>query len=181
MKKTTLPLFLALWAVMMLILGALNVEKQEIMLEGVMETARQDVERDYQEIWSGGAAEIQKPAILVGRRGNALYEYGGAACFRFYDAEGREVDRSQMTQGMTCPPGTGVYSWQIRFDPALTRQEQVELAKKIERGPVMGLVYRHRGRLAHRGGNAGALLRSDRRGRCGAGDHLSQNRALCLR
>ena len=47
MKKTTLPLFLALWAVMMLILGALNVEKQEIMLEGVMETARQDVERDY--------------------------------------------------------------------------------------------------------------------------------------
>ena len=79
MKKTTLPLFLALWAVMMLILGALNVEKQEIRLEGVMETARQDVERDYQEIWSGGAAEIQKPAILVGRLGNALYEYGGAA------------------------------------------------------------------------------------------------------
>lgn len=132
MKKTTLPLFLALWAVMMLILGALNVEKQEIMLEGVMETARQDVERDYQEIWSGGAAEVQRPAILVGRRGNALYEYGGAACFRFYDAEGREVDRSQMTQGMACPPGTGVYSWQIRFDPALTRQEQVELAKKLK-------------------------------------------------
>ena len=72
MKKTTLPLFLALWAVMMLILGALNVEKQEIMLEGVMETARQDVERDYQEIWSGGAAEIKKPVIFIGRMGNQL-------------------------------------------------------------------------------------------------------------
>ena len=181
MKKTTLPLFLALWAVMMLILGALNVEKQEIMLEGVMETARQDVERDYQEIWSGGAAEVQRPAILVGRRGNALYEYGGAACFRFYDAEGREVDRSQMTQGMACPPGTGVYSWQIRFDPALTRQEQVELAKKLKEDRSWAWFTGTEGGLAHRGGNAGALLRSDRRGGCGAGDHLSQNCALCLR
>ena len=132
MKRTTLPLFLALWAVMMLILGALNVDKQEIMLEGAMEAARQERMRDYREIWSGDAAEIQKPAILVGRLGNALYEYGGAACFRFYDAEGREVDRSQMTQGMACPPGTGVYSWQIRFDPVLTGQEQVELAKKLK-------------------------------------------------
>ena len=132
MKKTTLPLFLALWAVMMLILGALNVDKQEIMLEGAMEAARQERMRDYREIWSGDAAEIQKPAILVGRLGNALYEYGGAACFRIYDAEGREVDRSQMTLGMACPPGTGVYSWQIRFDAVLTPQEQVALTEKLK-------------------------------------------------
>ena len=48
MKRTTLPLFLALWAVMMLILGALNVDKQEITLEGVMRNVRQGAERSYQ-------------------------------------------------------------------------------------------------------------------------------------
>ena len=73
MKRTTLPLFLALWAVMMLILGALNVDKQEIMLEGAMEAARQERMRDYREIWSGDAAEIQKPD--PGRAaGQPLYE-----------------------------------------------------------------------------------------------------------
>ena len=66
MKKTTLPLFLALWAVMMLILGALKCGKAGDHAEGVMETARQDVERDYQEIWSGGAAEVQRPRSWSG-------------------------------------------------------------------------------------------------------------------
>lgn len=135
MKRTTLPLFLALWAVMMLILGALNVDKQEITLEGIMRNVRQGAERSYQEIWSGDAAEIKKPVIFIGRMDNQLYEYGGATCFHLYDVDGEEVDRSQMTLGKACLPGTGVYNWQIRFDAVLTRQEQVELAEKLQADP----------------------------------------------
>ena len=37
-----------------------------------------------------------------------------------------------MTLGMACPPGTGVYSWQIRFDAVLTPQEQVALTEKLK-------------------------------------------------
>ena len=132
MKRTTLPLFLALWAVMMLILGVLNVDKQALILENAMERKRQVAEDNYQMIWNSEAEEARKPIMLASGLGGELEEYGGMTYFRLYDENGEEVDRSQMTLGMACPLGTGVYRWQIRFDPVLTRQEQVELAEKLK-------------------------------------------------
>ena len=71
-----------------------------------------------------------------------------------------------MTQGMACPRAPGLYSWQIRFDPALTRQEQVELAKKLKEDRSWAWFTGTEGGLHTEEETQGRYCEGDRRGRC---------------
>ena len=129
--KGTLPLFLVFWAAMMAILAWLNLQIQGERISKQVASARQGVERSYEEIWAGEAEAVRKPVILISRLGAALWQYPASAVFRVYDSGGEELARSQLAKGVACPYGTGSYSWTILMDPVLTDGEQVELARRL--------------------------------------------------
>lgn len=129
--KGTLPRFLVLWAVMMVLLAAANRENLDDQVSAAMENAFQQAAEDYREIWAGGAEEEKKPVILTGRLGHELYEYDGAARFRFYTPDGQVLAESPMALGVACLPGTGTYSWYLMLDPVLTQEEQLALAEQL--------------------------------------------------
>ena len=129
--KGTLPLFLVFWAAMMAILAWLNLQIQGERISQQVASARQGVERSYEEIWAGEAEAVRKPVILISRLGAALWQYPASAVFRVYDSGGEELARSQLAKGVACPYGTGSYSWTILMDPVLTDGEQVELARRL--------------------------------------------------
>ena len=139
--KGTLPLFLVLWAVMLCILGKLNAESQNTNIQWIMEDALRRAEADYTEIWAGGASEAEKPVLLTWRLGSELNGYSGIAQLRFYDAEGRELARSQMAKGCACLPGTGVYDWFFLLDPVLTQEEQLALAELLREDRDLRMFY----------------------------------------
>ena len=141
MRKSTLPLFLAFWLLMMLILGWLNLQAQTVRIKQTVESARRDVERSYEEIWAGGASEEHKPVILTWRLSQSLWEYHGVALFRVYDSDGKELARSQMSKGVACPYGTATYSWTILPDPVLTEEEQVALAQRLSKERSLSWFY----------------------------------------
>lgn len=141
MRKSTLPLFLAFWLLMMLILGWLNLQAQTVRIKQTVESARRDVERSYEEIWAGGAEEEHKPVILTWRLSQSLWEYHGVALFRVYDSDGKELARSQMSKGVACPYGTATYSWTILPDPVLTEEEQVALAQRLSKERSLSWFY----------------------------------------
>ena len=141
MRKSTLPLFLAFWLLMMLILGWLNLQAQTVRIKQTVESARRDVERSYEEIWAGGAEEEHKPVILTWRLSQSLWEYHGVALFRVYDSDGKELARSQMSKGVACPYGTATYSWTILPDPVLTEEEQVALAQRLSKDRSLSWFY----------------------------------------
>lgn len=141
MRRSTLPLFLAFWLLMMLILGWLNLQAQAVRIKQKVESARRDVERSYEEIWAGGAAEVYKPVILTWRLSQSLWEYHGVALFRVYDSDGEELTRSQMAKGVACPYGTATYSWTILPDPVLTEEEQVTLAQRLSKERNLSWFY----------------------------------------
>lgn len=137
--RGALPLFLVFWMAMMAILAWLNLQTQEERISQLVSSARRDVERDYEEIWAGGAEEARKPVILTWRlTGQTLWEYHGAAVFRVYDSSGEELARSQMAKGIACPFGTGVYSWSLQLDPVLSEEEQIALAELLREEPLLG-------------------------------------------
>lgn len=137
--KGALPLFLAFWAAMMAILAWLNLQTQEERISRLVSSARRDVERSYEEIWTGGAEEDRKPVILTWRLASqTLWEYHGFAVFRVYDGSGEELARSQLAQGTACPFGTGVYSWYLQLDPVLSEEEQLALAELLRGEPLLG-------------------------------------------
>ena len=129
--KTTLPLFLALWAVLMWVLVGVSDQGQIGRVGSIMNAARYAGEMDYLEIWAGGAEGVRKPVILMGRLDNDLGSYDGVSYFRFYDAQGQEITRSQMASGMAGLPGTGVYDWYFLLDPVLSEDEQLTLAQRL--------------------------------------------------
>lgn len=129
--KTTLPLFLTLWAVLMWLLVGTGREKQAGMVERAMDIALRWAESDYLEIWAGSAEEVRKPMILMYRMQNDLSGYDGVSQFRFYDAQGQELTRSQMASGMASLPGTGSYDWYFLLDPVLSQEEQLALAQRL--------------------------------------------------
>ncbi|HJB99640.1 MAG TPA: HAMP domain-containing histidine kinase [Candidatus Flavonifractor merdavium] len=137
--KGALPLFLAFWAAMMAILAWLNLQTQEERISRLVSSARRDVERSYEEIWTGGAEEERKTMILTWRLASqTLWEYHGFAVFRVYDGSGEELARSQLAQGTACPFGTGVYSWYLQLDPVLSEEEQLALAELLRGEPLLG-------------------------------------------
>lgn len=131
----TLPLFLLLWAGMMALLLGLNGQKLKGEVQFAVQNACQNAEDYYQRVWSGGAAEARKPAILTSWLGNHLDNYDGVIQFRFYDSSGKELARSQLTNSRASLPGTGVYDWYLRLDAVLSPEEQVELAEKLLEEP----------------------------------------------
>lgn len=127
----TLPLFLLLWAGMMVILGGLNEQKLEGEVQLAARSACQNAEAYYQSVWSGEATQARKPAILTSWLENRLYNYDGVIQFRFYDSSGKELARSQLANSRASLPGTGVYDWHLWLDPVLSPEEQVALAERL--------------------------------------------------
>lgn len=131
--KGTLPLFLVLWAIMMGVLAWLNAEAQEAKIQNAMDGAERRAWEDYAEVWDGTASEARKPAILTGRLSDQrLFAYDARTYFRIYDIYGEELAHSQLTMGSACPFGTGAYSWYLFFDPVLTEEEHLELARWLK-------------------------------------------------
>lgn len=133
----TLPLFLLLWAGMMALLVGLNVQKLKSEVQFAVQSARQNAEAYYQSVWSGGATEAQKPAILTTWLGNQLDNYDGVIQFRFYDSNGQELARSQLTNSRASLHVFGSYDWYFWLDAVLSPEEQVELAEKLREEPSL--------------------------------------------
>ena len=133
----TLPLFLLLWAGMMALLVGLNVQKLKSEVQFAVQSARQNAEAYYQSVWSGGATEAQKPAILTTWLGNQLDNYDGVIQFRFYDSNGQELARSQLTNSRASLHVFGSYDWYFWLDAVLSPEEQVELAEKLQEEPSL--------------------------------------------
>ena len=127
----TLPLFLLLWAGMMVILGGLNEQKLEGEVQLAARSACQNAEAYYQSVWSGEATQARKPAILTSWLENRLYNYDGVIQFHFYSAIRQELAGSQLANSSASLPGTGVYDWHLWLDPVLSPEEQVALAERL--------------------------------------------------
>ena len=145
--RGTLPRFLALWAVMMGLLVGLNLENQNQRAARAMESALQEAAEDFREIRDGGADEDKKPLILTGRLGQELYSLDGVAQFRFYTPDGQVWAETPMAMGSACPPGSGVYSWYLLLDPALSQEEQLALAELLRDDWELGQFFGSEGGL----------------------------------
>ncbi|MFQ8759515.1 MAG: hypothetical protein ACLSAF_08840 [Intestinimonas sp.] len=77
----------------------------------------------------GGGCGKARPA----RRPDArlLPVAGSMGVFRIYDLDGTELARSPLTSGYFSLPGTGVYDYFLHFDPVLTDDEQLALARLL--------------------------------------------------
>lgn len=133
----TLPLFLLLWAGMMALLVGLNGQKLKSEVQFAVQNACQSAEIHYQKVWSGGATEARKPAILASWLENQLDNYDGIVQFRFYTADGQELARSQLTDSRASLPGTSTFDWYLWLDAVLSPEEQVELAQKLQEEPSL--------------------------------------------
>ena len=145
--RGTLPRFLALWAVMMGLLVGLNLENQNQRAARAMESALQEAAEDYREIRDGRAEDAKKPVILAGRLGQALYSLDGVAQFRFYTPDGQVWAETPMAMGSACPLGSGVYSWYLLLDPALSQEEQLALAELLRDDWELGRFFGSEGGL----------------------------------
>ena len=138
----TLPLFLLLWAGMMALLVGLNGQKLKSEVQFAVQSACQNAEAYYQSVWSGGATEAQKPAILTTWLGNQLDNYDGVIQFRFYDSSGKELARTQLAYGTATPlelDGTWD-TWHIWLDPVLSPEEQLDFAHLLLENPLLTFV-----------------------------------------
>ena len=133
----TLPLFLLLWAGMMALLVGLNGQKLKSEVQFAVQNACQNAEAYYQSVWSGGATEAQKPAILTTWLENQLDDYDGVIQFRFYDSSGKELARSQLANSRASLHVFGSYDWSLGLDAVLSPEEQVELAEKLREEPSL--------------------------------------------
>ena len=145
--RGTLPRFLALWAVMMGLLVGLNLENQNQRAARAMESALQEAAEDFREIRDGGADEDKKPVILTGRLGQELYSLDGVAQFRFYTPDGQVWAETPMAMGSACLLGSGVYSWYLLLDPALSQKEQLALAELLRDDWELGQFFGSEGGL----------------------------------
>lgn len=150
----TLPLFLLLWAGMMWGLWGLSGQKLKSEVQFAVQSICQNAEAYYQSVWSGGAAQAQKPAILASWLENRLYNYDGVIQFRFYSADGQELARSQLAQGSASLPGAGVYDWHLWLDPVLSLEEQLELAERLLESPDLCYLFGTEGGLPGNGTGA---------------------------
>ena len=132
-----LPLFLLLWGVMTWGFWVLSEQKLEGEVQLAVQSAQQSAEGYYQNVWTGGATEARKPAILTSWLENRLDSYDGIIQFRFYSADGQELARSQMANSNAFLPGTSTLDWHLWLDPVLSPEEQVELAQQLREDPSL--------------------------------------------
>ena len=154
-RKSTLPLFLALWAVMLCFLGVLSGQKEAARIAETVAGVRRTVAMDYEMVWAGTATADKKPVILAGNLSSGLFSDDGVALFRVYDAEGQELARSQMAMGSAALPGTGVYSWYLLLDPVLTEEEQLALAETLREDQSLSVFRGTEGGVIQEDGSGG--------------------------
>ena len=123
--------FLALWLLFMLLLSWQNQSAQESRLEAAVDSAAAWNQENCQMVLEGDYDNAIKPAQLEQRLSAYASQYGAVAVFRLPTAGGMGERRSQLTSGSFALPGTGVYSYYLRFDPVLTDQEHLELARRL--------------------------------------------------
>ena len=105
----TLPLFLLLWAGMMVILGGLTREKLLHEVQSAIESAREKAEYNYQRFWAEEATAPQNATHLSYRLDGRILAsvnvgtYDGAMQFVLYDADGQELARTQLAYGTATP------------------------------------------------------------------------------
>ena len=122
----TAAVFLAFWALMAGVISFRSLDAREASLRAeIRETLDWNL-MNCQLVLEGTAAAVEKPALLADRM---------AACsmgvFRIYDLDGTELARSPLTSGYFSLPGTGVYDYFLHFDPVLTDDEQLALARLL--------------------------------------------------
>ena len=123
--------FLALWLLFMLLLSWQNQSAQESRLEAAVDSAAAWNQENCQMVLEGDYDAAIKPAQLEQRLSAYASQYGAVAVFRLPAAGELGERRSQLTSGSFALPGTGVYSYYLRFDPVLTDQEHLELARRL--------------------------------------------------
>lgn len=144
----TLPLFLLLWAGMMVILGGLTREKLLHEVQSAIESAREKAEYNYQRFWAEEATAPQNATHLSYRLDGRILAsvkvgtYDGAMQFVLYDADGQELARTQLAYGTATPlelDGTWD-TWHIWLDPVLSPEEQLDFAHLLLENPLLTFV-----------------------------------------
>ena len=141
----TLPLFLLLWAGMMVILGGLTREKLLHEVQSAIESAREKAEYNYQRFGAGEATTPQKAADLSYRLDGRILAsvkvgtYDGAMQFVLYAADGQELARTQLAYGTATPlePDDTWDTWRIWLDPVLSPEEQPDFAHLLLENPLL--------------------------------------------
>lgn len=141
----TLPLFLLLWAGMMVILGGLTREKLLHEVQSAIESAREKAEYNYQRFGAGEATTPQKAADLSYRLDGRILAsvkvgtYDGAMQFVLYAADGQELARTQLAYGTATPlePDDTWDTWRIWLDPVLSQEEQLDFAHLLLENPLL--------------------------------------------
>lgn len=123
--------FLLFWLIVMGVLTLRNLDTQERLLESRMGEAEDFNLRNCQLVLEGDYDPAIKPAQLEDRLSPYYSMYGAMGVYRLYDTDGQELARSQLTSGSFCLPGTGTYSYHLRFDPVLTEEEHLALARRL--------------------------------------------------
>ena len=123
--------FLLFWLIVMGVLTLRNLGTQESLLESRMGEAEDFNLRNCQLVLEGDYDPAIKPAQLEQRLSPYYSMYGAMGVYRLYDVDGQELARSQLTSGSFCLPGTGTYSYHLRFDPVLTEEEHLALARRL--------------------------------------------------
>ena len=129
--RRTAARFLLFWLIVMGVLTLRNLDTQESLLESRVEETQDFNLRNCQLVLEGDYDPAIKPAQLEDRLSPYYSMYGAMGVYRLYDADGQELARSQLTSGLFCLPGTGTYSHHLRFDPVLTEEEHLALARRL--------------------------------------------------
>ena len=132
----TLPLFLLLWGIMMCFLGWLTWEKRQADVKAAVDSICTEADTLYRNVWSNDLTSLdQKQALLSHWLDNQLYPYNGVIQFRFLDAQGQEVARSQMAKGRASLGPWSNYSWFLLLDRFSARKNSWTLPSGCKRRP----------------------------------------------
>ena len=128
----TAALFLALWCLMAGVLTYLNYQRHQETIRSSMEEAvllsasRWDSVDGWGDRWLSNFTDDLAP-------------YGGTVALGLYDVSGTETARSQLLAGTATTPLNGprdIVSYVLLFDPGLTEEEQLALARRLKEEPV---------------------------------------------
>ena len=139
--------FLALWLLTMALLSWQNLQAQESRLEAAVDSAAARNQENCRLVLEGDYDNAIKPAQLEQRLSAYASQYGAVAVFSLPSAGGLGERRSQLTSGSFALPGTGVYDYHLRFDPVLTDQEHLELARRLRENRELCYFYGTEGGL----------------------------------
>ena len=125
-------LFLTLWCLMAGVLTYLNYQRHHEIIRSTIESAvllsasRWASTDGWGDRWLSNFTDDLAP-------------YGGAVTLRLYNDSGTETARSQLLAGTAATPLNGprdIVSYVLLFDPGLTEEEQLALARRLREEPV---------------------------------------------